>query len=376
MIIQSTLNYQKHGNQSTSSTDPFILKCMRNLLNSTAKDVELACSEGKCVKVHRIILISYSPYFRSRLDACKEPEITILFPRVPVSVMEALLEFMYTGNVRVRKDLVDHLVAANKRFCITGLDSLLSDHEGSSLPPKKKQRTEAVPSDNSSSLFRPWDSTAIPTRTALMNHPLYGIPPMPFPMIPNFMPFSMSLPGPIPPMPLFPGNLFSKTMHLPISTDNNSNTFSEALPFLQSPRMSWSLPYGNELSGSTSPSETPGPNILSQTAPPIPSSSFSISENISHITASDPTAQRKFEKIKSSESKSELIVKDTQVSRPNKKSRCDICNKSVYKIASHKILAHKQFKKPIDCCGTKFTTRLDLKNHKKFYHKQMTTGDP
>ena len=136
---------------------------------------------------------------------------------------------MYTGSVRVKKDLLDHLVAANKRFCISGLDKLLSDHEGSSLPPRKKLCSEAVPSVNSSSLFRPWNSTVIPKRTEYshvpMNHPLYGIPPMPFPLLPNLMPFSMSLPGPIPPMPLFPGNVFSKTMHLPISTDSNSNTY-------------------------------------------------------------------------------------------------------------------------------------------------------
>ena len=242
----------------TSSNDPVVLQTLGNLLNSTAKDVELACSRGKCLKVHRKILTTYSSYFRSRLDACKEPEITILFPDVPVSVMEALLEFMYTGNVRVKKDLVDHLVAVNKRFCITGLDILLSEHEESSLPPKKKQCTEAVPYDKPSSLFRSWSSTAIPARTdyspVLMNHPLYGISPMPFPMVPNLMPFSMSLPGPIPSMPLFPRNLLSKTMHLPISTDSNSNTFSEGLPFPQSPRMPWSFPYGNELlSGSISP---------------------------------------------------------------------------------------------------------------------------
>ena len=339
----------------TSSNDPVIIQTLVNVINSDAKDVELACSQGKCLKVHRRILTTYSPYFRSRLDACKEPEITILFPRVPVSVMEALLEFMYTGNVRVKKDLVDHLVAANKRFCIRGLDILLSEHEGNSLPPKKKRCTEAVPSDKPSSLFRPWDSTAIPVMSdyspILMNHSPYGIPPMPFPMVPNLMPFSMSLPGPIPSMPLFPGNLLSKTMHLPISTDSKSNTFSEELPFLQSPRIPWSFPYGNELlSGSTSPSETPG--------------------TTTHITASDPTAQSKSENIKSSASNSEQIVKKTKVSSPRKKSLCDICNKFVYKIASHKILAHKKFKKPIDCCGNKFITRLDLKNHKKSYHKQ------
>ena len=49
-----------------------------------AKDVELACSQGKCLKVHRRVLTIYFPYFRSRLDACKEPEITICFPGVPV----------------------------------------------------------------------------------------------------------------------------------------------------------------------------------------------------------------------------------------------------------------------------------------------------
>ena len=51
--------------------------------------------------------------------------------------MEILLEFMYTGNVRVDKDLVAELVEANKLIQITGLNDLLSKHMGSSLPPKK-----------------------------------------------------------------------------------------------------------------------------------------------------------------------------------------------------------------------------------------------
>ena len=68
----------------TSSNDPIILQTLSNLLNTAAKDVELACSQGKCLKVHRRILTTYSPYFRSRLDACKEPEITICFSGVHV----------------------------------------------------------------------------------------------------------------------------------------------------------------------------------------------------------------------------------------------------------------------------------------------------
>ena len=128
----------------------------------TPKDVTLAFSGGSCLKPHHLIVTTCSPYFNQVLAVCKKQTPAVLIPDVPDSVMEILLEFMYTGNVRVDKDLVVDLVEANQLIQITGLNYLLPKHMGCSLPPKKKQRIEddvSLPiSENPSSLFNPWDS--------------------------------------------------------------------------------------------------------------------------------------------------------------------------------------------------------------------------
>ena len=126
--------------------------------SSVLKDVQLGCSDGSCLQAHRLILATFSPYFRQVLAACKEPTPTILLPDVSATVMEVLLEFMYTGNVRVKKDIVCELEKANKVFRITDLDKLLLQHVGSSLPPNKRQRVEerVLSSAKPSTLFRPF----------------------------------------------------------------------------------------------------------------------------------------------------------------------------------------------------------------------------
>ena len=95
----------------------------------TSKDVILAFSGGSCLKPHHLIVTTCSPYFNQVLAVCKKQTPAVLIPDVPVSVMEILLEFMYTGNVQVYKDLVADLVEANKLIQIRGLNDLLSSQE-------------------------------------------------------------------------------------------------------------------------------------------------------------------------------------------------------------------------------------------------------
>ena len=162
-----------------------------NLFNSSImKDTVLACSNGQCLKAHRLILATFSPYFKKLLSVCKEPMPTILLPDVKISVMEILLEFMYTGNIRAKKELLAELVSVNKCLAIKGLDDLLSKHDGFNQPPKKKQRTESGSQllEKPSSLFRPWDS---PVQAPRLDYPMpwipsmFGSPMLPFPMSPT-----------------------------------------------------------------------------------------------------------------------------------------------------------------------------------------------
>ena len=103
---------------------------LSNLFNSSIlKDTVLACSDGQCLKAHRLILATFSRYFKKLISVCKEPMPTILLPNVKISVMEILLEFMYTGNIRARKEYLAELILVNKLLAIKGLNDLLSKHD-------------------------------------------------------------------------------------------------------------------------------------------------------------------------------------------------------------------------------------------------------
>ena len=443
---------------------------------SVPKDVILACSEGHCLQAHHLTLTTYSLFFKQILTVCKKPTPTVLLPDVSLSVMEALLEFMYTGSVRVEKDLMAELVEANTRFNITGLDDLFSKHVGDSLPPKKKQRIEnpeSTPSAKPSSLFRPWDSPVVapmPEYPVPWMHPVYGAIPLSYSM----------------PLPMAYSNNLSRMMSLPMYTQGN--VFSEIAPSLTS-LMPWTMPYRNRLSEiapSLSASLTRNIDIpMSESAPksfgkdeekpmsekapasknkPVeismyetPPASFSkhferqvadteLASNNNHIEISMsetvPVSPSKHVKIpitemvpaslnkhvempisekepfpasietnveknktetsipiiinittpiepeelpknhkkhKTSKKNSKVDTDDGSVSNNGKylvpgKQRCDICNKDFYNITGHKTSAHGLLKKPIHCCGNKFTTRQDFKKHKKAHKMNELFG--
>ena len=302
--------------------------------SSVLKDVQLACSDGSCLQTHRLILATFSPYFRQVLAACKEPTPTILLPDVSATVMEVLLEFMYTGNVRVKKDIVCELEKANKVFRITDLDKLLLQHVGSSLPPNKRQRVEerVLSSAKPSTLFRPWDSPVLPPR------PEYRLPWIPY--MYGITPLSNSLPFQKP-----HGNNFSKSMSNPMSA--GSRIFSEASSSLPITMMPWSLPYGN-------------PN-LPLSSPSLP---INVENTFSENTTIPISAKKQRGRPKKGTSKVEVKNPKGKYLVPGKE-RCDICNSDYFNVASHKKAAHGLLKKPIECCGVKFVTGKEFKLHRK-----------
>ena len=328
---------------------------LADVLNSSVlKDVVLACSEGKSLKAHRLILATFSPYFKKALAVCKEKTPTILLPDLKVNVMEVLLDFMYTGNIRLKKDLLGDLEEANKQLRITGLSELLSKHVGSSLPPNKKQRIEvgSFPSVKPSSMFRPWES---PVSEPL---PQYTLPWMPSmhttPTLSSSMLFPMAASG---------DNL-SKTMPFPISqtTPSLSSSMPWTLPF--------PMPNGNPFLSATAPTLSAflpryTETSLSETAP-LP---FTISypDHYDQFTLSESRkVKSKSKKFKTStrKNKTDDQGKGSRCLVPGKQ-RCDICNSDFFNVAGHKTVAHGLLKKPIVCCGDTFTTRTELKRHKK-----------
>ena len=222
-----------------------------------------------------------------------------------------------------------------------------SEHDGSSLPPNKRQRVEEsfFSSGKPSTLFRPWDSPVLPPRPEY-HQPwipfMYGISPWS-----NLMPFQMPH-----------GNNLSKAV--PITMSAGSNIFSEAFLSLPITMMPWSLPYGNPNLSVTSPSLPINvENPFTETAAiPILESNSIPGEQLPIV------AKKQRGRPKKDTSKVEVKGPKARYLVPGKE-RCDICNCDYLNVKSHKKAAHGLLKKPIECCGVKFVTGKEFKLHRR-----------
>ncbi|XP_063865791.1 longitudinals lacking protein, isoforms A/B/D/L-like isoform X8 [Scylla paramamosain] len=124
-------------------------------------DVTLAC-DGKFYSVHKLVLSTCSDYFCAMFDktACKSP--VIVLKDIKSEDLEALLDYMYLGEVNVRQSDLASLIKAAENLRIKGL--AVPDDEppnknsggaqpsraeprrdgGSGSPPAKRKRREEV----------------------------------------------------------------------------------------------------------------------------------------------------------------------------------------------------------------------------------------
>ncbi|XP_047740704.1 protein tramtrack, beta isoform isoform X12 [Hyalella azteca] len=123
-------------------------------------DATLAC-DGKLYSVHKLVLSTCSDYFSSMLDrtSCKSP--VIVLKDIKSDDLEALLDYMYLGEVNVRQSDLSTLIKAAECLRVKGLavaddepppprKSSKSDYssrrsESTSSPPaKRKRRGDAI----------------------------------------------------------------------------------------------------------------------------------------------------------------------------------------------------------------------------------------
>ncbi|KAF4517214.1 hypothetical protein B566_EDAN005268 [Ephemera danica] len=115
-------------------------------------DVTLA-SEGQCIRAHKVILSACSPFFRRIFETnpCQHP--VIILQDVHFPELEALLCFVYKGEVNIEQDDLPALLKAAESLQIRGLCNATnnqnkirtpnhtSDSNGS--PPAKRQRSSS-----------------------------------------------------------------------------------------------------------------------------------------------------------------------------------------------------------------------------------------
>ncbi|XP_021964051.1 longitudinals lacking protein, isoforms H/M/V isoform X2 [Folsomia candida] len=122
------------GTSANSSTEQFNIRwknytsvlqsVFRDLLEEERLvDVTLAC-EGGFIKCHRIILSACSSYFENLLNELQsEPHLVIFMKDLKLWELQALIHFMYNGQVSVTQNRLAPLVRAAEALHIRGLST-------------------------------------------------------------------------------------------------------------------------------------------------------------------------------------------------------------------------------------------------------------
>lgn len=123
------------------------------LNNEQFVDVTLAC-EGRSIKCHKVMLSACSSYFEELLsqNPCQHP--IVLMKDLKFWEVQALVDFMYRGEVNVGQDKLPSLLAAAEALQIKGLAgpaSTSSSHDEDSLPPTLPLATDDYMDESASS---------------------------------------------------------------------------------------------------------------------------------------------------------------------------------------------------------------------------------
>ncbi|XP_013101133.2 sex determination protein fruitless [Stomoxys calcitrans] len=131
-------------------------------------DVTLAC-EGHQVHCHRLVLAACSSYFESILaeNPCKHPVI-ILPSEIKLWEIQALVDFMYKGEVNVTQAGLPQLLRCAEQLRIRGLygsDAALNLNQLKALTGKAPQQSNNIRSSSAQSTGLPADSNDEDTAT-------------------------------------------------------------------------------------------------------------------------------------------------------------------------------------------------------------------
>ena len=74
-------------------------------------DVTLACEDGQQVEAHKMVLISFSPFFRNLLQKNKHPHPLIYMRGLKSKDLVAMIDFLYHGEANVYQENLDSFLA-------------------------------------------------------------------------------------------------------------------------------------------------------------------------------------------------------------------------------------------------------------------------
>ena len=84
-------------------------------------DVTLACEDGKQLEAHKVVLASSSPFFMELLQKNKHPHPLVYMMGVKYEDLEAIIDFLYTGEANVSKENLDRFLSVAGDLKLNGL---------------------------------------------------------------------------------------------------------------------------------------------------------------------------------------------------------------------------------------------------------------
>ena len=84
-------------------------------------DVTLACEDGQQVEVHKVVLISSSPFFLNLLKRNKHPHPLVYMRDLTHEDLVSLVDFLYLGEANVFQANLDSFLAMADELQLKGL---------------------------------------------------------------------------------------------------------------------------------------------------------------------------------------------------------------------------------------------------------------
>merc|ERR1719460_2569860 len=84
-------------------------------------DVTLACEDGQQVEVHKVVLISASPFFLNLLKRNKHPHPLVFMRGFKYENLLSMVDFLYHGEANVYQENLDTFLAMADVLRLKGL---------------------------------------------------------------------------------------------------------------------------------------------------------------------------------------------------------------------------------------------------------------
>ena len=90
-------------------------------------DVTLACEDGQQVEAHKVVLISFSPFFKSLLQMNKHPHPLIYMRGVKSEDLVTMTDFIYHGKANVYQENLESFLALAEELQLEGLHGNMAE---------------------------------------------------------------------------------------------------------------------------------------------------------------------------------------------------------------------------------------------------------